>query len=319
MFTISEDVRIVADGQVILLEAGDAISAETQTEVSYSGIILDEQSRHKLLSTFKDKIPAGWKTYAHHMTICLGALPDKALVGSKQLLKATKLGMSDAAMAVAVESKVESTNKIPHITIAIGSNGRPKDSNAIESWVDIEPMLLTGIIEEVPFPKLKISEDVEIIADGYRILLEAGEEVSVLRKDKIQTNAGPVSVGNQITFTMGPGHKDTATVKQVDTSYKDLKNKGRVEVIDSSKRVLWVYPSQIISKELFATDVNDRMLMCNKKAISDKPGTYGCGKITRHHYDGAWDNGKHSWTCTKCHNTFAHQEGPDDIGASNAS
>jgi hypothetical protein len=63
--------------------------------------------------------------------------------------------------------------------------------------------------------------------------------------DKIKTKVGDVGVGDTIVFVMGAGHKDEAEVQKVDTAYKDLSNKGRVEVIDRSKRILWVYPSQV--------------------------------------------------------------------------
>jgi len=63
--------------------------------------------------------------------------------------------------------------------------------------------------------------------------------------EKIKTKVGEVGVGDTIVFVMGPGHKDEAEVQKVDTAYKDLSNKGRVEVIDRSKRILWVYPSQV--------------------------------------------------------------------------
>jgi hypothetical protein len=62
--------------------------------------------------------------------------------------------------------------------------------------------------------------------------------------DIVKTNKGDVNIGDMVVFTMGPGHNDEAKVTKVDASYKDLKNKGRFEVMDKSKRVLWVYPLQ---------------------------------------------------------------------------
>ena len=43
----------------------------TEQNIAYSGIVLDEESKQKLLAL---PIPEGWETIAHHMTITLGAL-----------------------------------------------------------------------------------------------------------------------------------------------------------------------------------------------------------------------------------------------------
>ena len=42
--------------------------------ISYSCVVLDEQSRNKLLNVLHDKIPVDWQIIAHHMTITLGPL-----------------------------------------------------------------------------------------------------------------------------------------------------------------------------------------------------------------------------------------------------
>lgn len=119
-------------------------------KVSYSGVILDKPSKQMLLS--KVDIPKGWKIYAHHMTISLGELSEnlKHLKGKKQILKITKLGKSDKAMAFGVETDL-SLNKIPHITIAINTSlgAKPKDSNDITEWEDIEPFTVIGYVDEV--------------------------------------------------------------------------------------------------------------------------------------------------------------------------
>ncbi len=123
---------------------------ENSYKVSYSGIILDKNTQQEVLNQVD--IPNGWKVYAHHMTICLGELPEnlKHLKGKKQNLKITKLGKSDKAIAFGVETDL-SKNKIPHITIAINTSigAKPKDSNDITEWENIEPFTVIGYVDEV--------------------------------------------------------------------------------------------------------------------------------------------------------------------------
>ena len=40
-----------------------------EQNISYSGVVLDEESKQKLLSL---EIPEGWEQVAHHMTIMVG-------------------------------------------------------------------------------------------------------------------------------------------------------------------------------------------------------------------------------------------------------
>ena len=66
--------------------------------ISYSAIVLDAQSRNKLLPL----VPEGWKPYAHHMTIRMGALKEDTQyeVGQKATMNMTAIGMDNRAMAV---------------------------------------------------------------------------------------------------------------------------------------------------------------------------------------------------------------------------
>ena len=43
----------------------------TEQRVSYSGVVLDEESQQKLLEL---GVPEGWTPVAHHMTITMGPL-----------------------------------------------------------------------------------------------------------------------------------------------------------------------------------------------------------------------------------------------------
>lgn len=129
----------------------DVLTEEQSYKVSYSAVVLDKQSRDAILNHLS--IPNGWKTICHHMTIKLGELPDnlKNRTGEKVTLRINKLGESDKALAVGVDTDL-SMNAIPHITVAINvANGaKPKDSNDIKDWKDLsESFNVTGKIEEI--------------------------------------------------------------------------------------------------------------------------------------------------------------------------
>ena len=62
-------------------------------------------------------------------------------------------------MAIQVEcSTAVSNNKIPHVTIAISPNGRPKDSNDIQEWTDVkgtkQAIVLNGTVKEFIYTDL---------------------------------------------------------------------------------------------------------------------------------------------------------------------
>jgi predicted kinase len=119
-------------------------------KVLYSGVIIDEQSRQRLFKLYDYIIkPKGWTDVAHHMTIKLGEPVDESEVGKRVNLSVFKVGLSDKAMAVQVNG-YPSNNKIPYITLAINPDGgKPKDSNYIESWINIAPFTVTGIVTNV--------------------------------------------------------------------------------------------------------------------------------------------------------------------------
>lgn len=131
----------------------DVLTEEQSYKVSYSAVVLDPQSRQAILNHLS--IPNDWKVICHHMTIKMGELPEdlKAKMGQQVTLRVTKLGKSDLALAVGIETSL-SQNAIPHITVAINAaNGaKPKDSNAITEWSPLEESFnVTGRIEEVLF------------------------------------------------------------------------------------------------------------------------------------------------------------------------
>jgi hypothetical protein len=120
-----------------------------QSDVLYSCVLLDIQSKGTLLDKVGIWIPKDWIVLNHHMTICLGEMKDKSNLGKEVVLTVTKLGLSDMALAVEVEG-FASKNNIPHITIAINPDGgKPVMSNEITKWQDLKSFMIKGVVTEI--------------------------------------------------------------------------------------------------------------------------------------------------------------------------
>lgn len=120
-----------------------------QSDVLYTCVLLDGQSKDTLLDRVGIWIPKDWKVFGHHMTITLGEMKDKSELGKEVVLTVTRLGLSDMAMAVQVEG-FRSKNEIPHITIAINpEGGKPVMSNDITKWQDIKEFTIQGVVTEI--------------------------------------------------------------------------------------------------------------------------------------------------------------------------
>lgn len=127
------------------------------SRISYSAVVLDEQSRNRLINylNIKKIIPDDWEVIAHHMTINMGELsPDKVkFLGMSVKLQATDIAGDDKVIAVGV-SGFESNNSKPHITVAVNraNGGKPVMSNQLTDWKPIKtPLLLSGKVTEVPY------------------------------------------------------------------------------------------------------------------------------------------------------------------------
>ena len=129
----------------------------TEQRVSYSGVVLDEESQQKLLEL---GVPEGWTPVAHHMTITMGPLSKRDetngglyKVGDQVELKVVGVGQDERAKAVKVEPPhpVNMRHvKYPHVTVAVNAaaGGKPRHSQKLQQF---EPVSLTirGTVEEV--------------------------------------------------------------------------------------------------------------------------------------------------------------------------
>lgn len=138
-----------AQGPLTLKSVLNSKDMYEQTSVSYSAVVLDDNSRNTLFGKVGKLIPSDWKVIAHHMTINMGELKDKTDLGKDVTLTVTEVGLSDMAMAVKVEG-YKSKNAIAHITIAVNpKGGKPFMSNGIEDWKPILNFKLNGKVTEV--------------------------------------------------------------------------------------------------------------------------------------------------------------------------
>lgn len=130
---------------------------EESKNISYSAVVLTEQSRRELL----DKIPSLYRdVIAHHMTINMGSLKDldRQYIGEQVQLKVISLASDEKVQAVGVEQlgrQPKTKNKVPHITISVdrSKGGKPFHSNKLKEWLplnDDEVFILEGVVEEVP-------------------------------------------------------------------------------------------------------------------------------------------------------------------------
>ncbi len=121
------------------------------SDVLYSCILLNVASRNLLIENVCNKIPSKWDVHCHHMTLRLGGLKDKSVIGETEVLRVTHVGLNDKAMAVKVEGFNNPTkNAIPHITVAVNPDGgKPVMSNDITKWQDIKQFNVIGVVTEI--------------------------------------------------------------------------------------------------------------------------------------------------------------------------
>lgn len=136
-------------GELTLKKILESKDMYPDSNVLYSGVVLDKISREMLIRAYDGVIPEGWTKYAHHMTIAFGKPAAKGEEGKEVGLLVTELGISDMAIAVKVEG-YESKNVIPHITLAVNPNGgKPVMSNQITNWKPTSEMKIRGKVTNI--------------------------------------------------------------------------------------------------------------------------------------------------------------------------
>lgn len=125
----------------------------------YYGVFFSQQMKDFLIERAKDivDIPEDWKLYGDHMTIIFNDgveeknIQAKALdnvLGWKQQLRITSIGISEEAIAFAV-GNYATQNKQSHITIAVAPGSKPVKSNEIKNWTPIIGFYVTGKLGKI--------------------------------------------------------------------------------------------------------------------------------------------------------------------------
>jgi hypothetical protein len=123
--------------------------------ISYSAVVLDGQSRERLINRFRSIIPEGFEIIAHHMTINMGEIDPEyeKYLGLPVRLAVEDIAMDDKVIAVGV-SGFKTNNAKAHITLGVNraNGGKPMMSNNLTNWEKIRrPLSLTGKVTEVEY------------------------------------------------------------------------------------------------------------------------------------------------------------------------
>jgi Fungal tRNA ligase phosphodiesterase domain len=135
--------------------------------MAYTAVVLTEESRLALLDKVVSGLhgdrglPVDWVIKAHHMTVDMKPASKSMaadFVGQTVTLEVLRLGVgitapNEGIIAVEVKCCVPSKNAIKHVTICHHQNVKPVKSNDITNWTDAwlgeEPLVLTGVVQEV--------------------------------------------------------------------------------------------------------------------------------------------------------------------------
>lgn len=123
-------------------------------KVSYSAVVLDQNSATSLIQKMKPFIPEDWKVIAHHMTIGMGELKNKEEIDKEVELQVTGWAKDQNVLAVLVSGYDRQDGLVPHITVAVNEAGgaKPKDSNKLSGWQPLSAQInLNGMVKEVYF------------------------------------------------------------------------------------------------------------------------------------------------------------------------
>ncbi len=123
--------------------------------IAYSAVVLNDNSRSRLIKQFKDIIPEDFEIVAHHMTINLGEINSEYenYLGMSIQLVVNDIAMDDKVIAVGV-SGFYSKNTKPHITLAVNrkAGGKPVMSNNLTNWEKLKrPIIVYGKVTEVEY------------------------------------------------------------------------------------------------------------------------------------------------------------------------
>lgn len=96
-------------------------------------------------------IKPGEPAKCHHVTLAMGDASDRFAIGAGRFLTVTHVGtIAGRVAAFKVAGASDSKNKVPHVTIAVFGNAKPKESNDITDWREVENFTISGKIAVCP-------------------------------------------------------------------------------------------------------------------------------------------------------------------------
>jgi hypothetical protein len=121
--------------------------------VAYTACVLEAESHSILIGWMQSyDVPENFLTKGHHVTVDMKPAAKSmaaSMMGQRHELKVIRFGRLDGIMAVEVDTVVPSKNERKHITLCHSPEVKPMMSNSITEWVDVEPFILYGVVQEV--------------------------------------------------------------------------------------------------------------------------------------------------------------------------
>ena len=123
--------------------------------MAYTAVVLDKRSHEKLVGwlMFQYGLTEGWLVKCHHMTVDMRPIESSMAQEWKDrtvYMHVVRVGIGDRILAVEVRTDCPSVNEIPHITLTHSPDVKPRSSNDIEDWEEVDfEFLLAGVCQQV--------------------------------------------------------------------------------------------------------------------------------------------------------------------------
>lgn len=117
----------------------------------FTAIVLDSDSQNKCIkeAIALGILPLGHPAKCHHVTLAMGAHDETYAAGAARNLTVTHYGVTKGRVAAfRVSGASDSRNKVPHVTVAVFGDAKPKESNDITVWKPLEfPFEIFGTVK----------------------------------------------------------------------------------------------------------------------------------------------------------------------------
>ena len=128
----------------------------------YTAILLNSDESKALKSSLGFLLEKDWQVYCHHVTLNMGPMSkgknSTELLDEDVDIEFDAIGTTEFVFALRVSSmktkdgtELVSTNKVPHITVAVNvlKGGKPVMSNDVRFWCPFGPKKLCGKVKQL--------------------------------------------------------------------------------------------------------------------------------------------------------------------------